>query len=256
VTTSEKRWQLGDTVVLRNTGLFVGEVWGSPHIVIEDRDDCVTLFRPEGTQWASSHLETGDYRNFEPTRMDMLRLMFPGRRYAVELYFDTGNAPPYPIFEGTGRFRGWKVNIEAPFVRTDIGFDTNDDIIDLFVRPDGSWYWTDEPELDFWVRHGGFTEEDRGRIIAAAEEAEKLISTSAWPFNHALIDWRPPAFPAIPALPDGWHLLAGADIAPSMGRRHDAWRPGRDADAILDDWAQMLQRHAQDPTTRRSRQSG
>ena len=45
-------WQPGDSVILRNCGFFIGEAWGTPHLVIEDTDERVVLYRPEGTRWA------------------------------------------------------------------------------------------------------------------------------------------------------------------------------------------------------------
>ena len=135
--------------------------------------------------------------------MDVLRLMYPGRRYAVEFYFDTGRAPPYPDFVGEGRFRGWKVNIEGPLRRTEIGFDTTDDMLDIFVRPDRSYYWTDRDELEYWVQIGAYTKEDRARFFAAGREAQALVDARLSPFDDEWTDWRPPASSRRPALPEG-----------------------------------------------------
>jgi hypothetical protein len=241
----------GDSVVLRNTGLFVGEVVGTPHVVIQDTDDLVVLFRPEGTRWAVWDLERQQFKEVPPTRMDMLRLMVPGRGYAVELYFDTGRGAPYGIFAGAGRFRGWKVNIEAPFRRTAVGFDTIDDILDLFVNPDGSYYWTDEDELTFWVNVGGYWEEDRRRFFNHGFEAETLIKARQSPFDGEWIDWQPPADVGLPTLAEGWQFEPGAEITLSTGRRFDAWREGQDVEAVIQAWWHLLDSHRDDPLRRR-----
>jgi len=251
-----KSWAPGDSVVLRNTGFFVGEVWGTPHVVISDTEELVVLFRPEGTDWAVWLADERRYREVSPSRMDMLRLMYPGRSYAVELYFDTGRAPPYPDFVGEGRFRGWKVNIEGPLRRTDVGFDTTDDMLDIFVRPDRSYYWTDADELEYWVRHGGYTKADRARFFAAGREAQALISVGAAPFDDEWTDWRPPAGFRRPSLPEDWQFEPGAEIICSTGRRYDAWRPGQDVRAVIEEWRRLLDFMREDPLRRRFVPSG
>ena len=98
---SEKRWQPGESVILRNTGFFVGEAWATPHIVVQDTDELVVLYRPEGTRFEVWDLIEQRIAPMRPTRMDMLRLMWPGRYYAVELFFDAGRGtPPYSHFGG------------------------------------------------------------------------------------------------------------------------------------------------------------
>ena len=199
------------------------------------------------------HLEEQRLKAVPPTKMDMLRLMYPGRGYAVELYFDTGRGAAYSVFEGEGRFRGWKVNVEAPFKRTAIGFDTIDDIIDLFVRPDGSWYWTDRDELDYWVKVGGYREEDRERFMARGFAAEALIEARQAPFDDEWTGWEPPVGFGRPGVPEGWQFIEGADITLSTGRRYDAWRPGYEVQAVIEGWYRTLDRFHNDPSLRRFR---
>jgi hypothetical protein len=179
--------------------------------------------------------------------------MYPGRGYAVELYFDTGKGAPYSMFsEGKGRFRGWKVNMEAAFRRSDIGFDTIDDILDIFVNADdGSWYWTDEDELAYWVEVGAYTVEERGRFFASGFAAEELIRSRLSPFDKEWTEWQPPAKYESPSLPEGWQFLPGADFTLSTGRRYDAWRPGQDVERIIAGWWSRLDQHAGDPFLRR-----
>jgi hypothetical protein len=200
-------------------------------------------------------LEEQGFKEVRPTRLDMLRLMFPGRGYAVELYFDTGNGPPNAIFTGEGRFRGWKVNVEAPFSRTSVGFDTIDNTLDIFVRPDRSWYWTDEDELAFWVDNGGYTPEESDGFYRDTSEAEQLVKAGQPPFDDQWVDWRPPPGLALPSLPQGWQFVPGAEITAGINRRYDAWRPGRDVASVIEAWYRLLDAHHRDPESRRSRGS-
>ena len=227
---SPRQWRPGDAVVLRNCGFFVGEAWATPHVVIEDTDERVVLYRPEGARFQIWSLDAQRSIAFRQTRMQMLRLMYPGRRYAVELYFDSGTGTtPYALFGGESRFRAWKVNVEAPFRRTSQGFDTTDDFLDIIVRPDHSWYWKDEEQFQRWVHAGAYTSEDAERIYAGGRNAERLIETAQSPFDDEWTDWQPPARVRMPMLPSGWQHLPGVDITLSTGRRYDDWRRNRRA---------------------------
>src|SRR5258708_7659187 len=55
---------------------------------------------------------------------DTLRLMFSGRSHSVWL-----------TWRPDGGFVGYYVNLEEPFRRTRIGFDTNDHTLDIVVTP-------------------------------------------------------------------------------------------------------------------------
>ena len=58
------------------------------------------------------------------------------------------------------RFAGWYVNLEAEWVRTPIGFDTRDLILDVTVADDlSSWCLKDEDELQ-WAQDEGIVSAD------------------------------------------------------------------------------------------------
>ena len=66
----------------------------------------------------------------------------------------------------------------------------------LIVRPDGSYRWKDEDELEQAAAVGLL------EPAAVREEAARVLRE--WPFPTGWEDWRPdPAWP-IPQLPDGW----------------------------------------------------
>jgi hypothetical protein len=226
-------------------------------VVIEDTDDRVVLYRPEGTGWAIWSFDDQTMRYPSPTRMDVLRLMFPGQSYAVELYFATETGEAYSDFDHIhGRFRGWKLNVEAPFRRTVHGFDTTDDVLDIFVEPGGTWHWTDATELDFWVRDGAYSHDDYAHFYATAEAVEPLIAAGHPPFDDEWIDWQPPPGLASPALPDGWHLLPGCEIALSSKRHYKEWRAGLDAttvETVIASWRSLIRDNRAEPAKRRFR---
>jgi hypothetical protein len=222
---SEKRWQTGETVVLRNTGFFVGEAWATPHIVVQDTDELVVLYRPESTRFEIWDIIEQRIVSTRPTRMEMLRLMWPGRYYAVELFFDFGRGTrPYTHFGGPDRFRAWKVNIEAPFQRFDLGFDTTDHFLDIIVRPDRSYFWKDHEYVRMWHSRGAYTREEVERLYEAGKTMEPQIEAGESPFDGEWTGWQPEASLRKPVVPAGWQTHPGVEVTLGLGRAWDAWR--------------------------------
>jgi hypothetical protein len=88
------------------------------------------------------------------------------------------------------------VNFEQPLRRSRVGFDTFDEKLDLIVRPDGSYRWKDEDELE-QAAALGLVDADEVRA-----EAQRVIRE--WPFPTGWEHWRPdPSWP-VPQLPAGW----------------------------------------------------
>lgn len=104
------------------------------------------------------------------------------------------------------RFDGWYVNLEQPWRRTPVGFDTRDDVLDVTVSDDLSeWQLKDADELEFAVEVGVIAAEEAESIHTAAESAIDDITRRAWPFNDTA--WRdaPPSHTLQTAtLPDAW----------------------------------------------------
>jgi len=90
----------------------------------------------------------------------------------------------------------WYVNFERPLRRTPLGVDTFDEKLDLIVRPDGSYRWKDEDELE-QAAAVGLLDPD-----AVRAEAQRVLDE--WPFPTGWEDWRAdPSWP-VPQLPEGW----------------------------------------------------
>jgi hypothetical protein len=209
-------------------------VQARPHRVVVDGPDVVALFQPEGTPMPRWSLETQSYLpNPPPSRGDIVRLLFRGKGYDVTLFFQPqGEAPWFydGLFEGTGLVRGWRerrktegtseyqvqkvwepgtlrgwyVNIDLPYVRKPYGFDIVDQTLDIVVRPDGSWYWKDEDELEMARAAGALSPADEARIWAAGEEVVALIEEREPPFDETWARFEIPDRSPIAAFPDGW----------------------------------------------------
>ncbi|WP_049564762.1 DUF402 domain-containing protein [Streptomyces sp. SBT349] len=117
----------------------------------------------------------------------VLQLQRPGEGYAVWARWEEG------------ALREWYVNFQAPFVRTDRGFDTLDHELDLIIPGDGSPYrWKDVDHFEERVRAGGFTAAEERGVRAAASRVVDLIERGACWWERWR-EWRAPAGWDVPA---------------------------------------------------------
>ncbi len=171
-----KRWQPGDVVVLRS--VWWGRIWDArPFGVVHDLPDQVALFMPAGSQWlkamSSRHrvlrFPTASDMDWElaavspPWKTNILRLSVPGSDHSVLLIWD----------EGFREMRLWYVNLEEPLRRTSVGFDYQDQFLDVEISPDrSSWRWKDEDELQEAVELGVISSERASELRA---EGKRVI---------------------------------------------------------------------------------
>jgi hypothetical protein len=181
-----------------------------------DTPELVVLFQPEGTVIERFDFEDGSAITPLTVRMNILHLMFPGLSHAVLLYFDAGTGVP-PWFEKhfswpDGEFKGWKIDLESPFKRTPLGFDITDNMLDVIVRPDFSWYWKDEEGLARRVRQGLYTAQEAESFYADGRQAIQAVEKREPPFSDPWPEWRPDASWSIPHAPADWEKLPGVNI--------------------------------------------
>lgn len=107
------------------------------------------------------------------------------------------------------RFTGWYVNLEQPWSRTVVGFDSRDDVLDITASADLSeWQLKDVDELEFAVEVGVVTRAEAGAVRSAAESAVDDLVHRRWPFDEATWERLRPQELLRPAgLPDGWDLV-------------------------------------------------
>jgi len=196
-TAGSRRFQPGDEVVVRYITRMDGRVGMSwPYRVVQDDDELVALYIPAGATYMQWHTPPGDERRLVEARWrrDVLRLMFPGRAYSVWLFW-----------EGSPRrFTTYYVNLEEPFRRTPIGFDTNDHTLDILVAPDLTWSWKDRDDFEGLIASGNFSPEFGEAVERAAREALDLIEGGKSPFCDGWDGWTCPESWATPALHPRW----------------------------------------------------
>ncbi|MBI3648896.1 MAG: DUF402 domain-containing protein [Actinobacteria bacterium] len=198
-------WRPGDAIVLR-------EVWASlvfaarPALVVQDEPDQQMFFLPGGVRCGAPVGKDGD------------ELRVPDRPWRLEVR-ERGPSPilsfawpeiPYSVLLWSAGTEGrvWYVNMQAPLVRTPIGFDTVDHALDVLVALDRSgWTWKDEDELTDAVAHGLFTKEEAASFRRWGGLAVERIVLREPPFDRDWESWAPdPGWP-VPELPEGWDRL-------------------------------------------------
>lgn len=232
--TEEPSWPIpapGSVVVLRQTGHHhtpigspethrVGITYAWPYRLIEASPELIALHMPVGTRIPRFDLSDHDHQldsfvhgshpSLEFRRGDVLRLKEPGSLHSVWLHWSTGPERA---------FLGWYVNIEAPWIRTSIGFDTSDLAVDVLIAPDGELTVKDEDQLDDWTAVGVFTPAERIRIKAEVALVIGKVRAAAWPFDGAWSTWRPESESMpLPVAPDGWERIPGVDYAHFINR--------------------------------------
>ena len=191
------RREPGEPIVRRD--VWHGEVmfgWGG--IVVQDTDDLLALYMPEGAPLAFAadffgepHPWSGRDRWYGH---GVVQLHRPGAMHSVWVFW-----------EGPARrFAGWYLNLEEPWRRTLLGFDTQDLELDIVVSADGSWSFKDDEQLDPWVVRGRWTSEEVAEIRAeGARLGAELDAGRRW-WSDEWATWQPdPAWPP-PVLPEGW----------------------------------------------------
>lgn len=171
-----------------------GRVWRAQACrIVEESAELVALWIPAG---APAKVPAGGLRipgeeweleDTAPSR-DQLCVARRGRAHSIFLFWDDG-----------WELGHWYVNFERPLRRSPVGFDTFDEKLDLIVRPDGSYVWKDEDELE-QAAAAGLLDPD-----AVRAEAARVLEE--WPFPTGWEDWRPDSAWPVPRLPDGWELV-------------------------------------------------
>jgi hypothetical protein len=233
---------IGDPALIAGIPFLAGGViqtiMARPYVVIEDSAALTALYQPPGVPLPRWHVAEGRLLDQVRTaRGQSLRLLYPGRAYDITLFFEASDSPWYydAMFGKTGlqsgwradrdalgtaetegamtrthnAFRGWYVNMQTPFRRAGVCFDIADRVLDIVVRPDRTWYWKDEDELELCVSRGACTPAEAEEIRRAGREAVDLIESRSPPFDDRWAVWKPPEdlIVTIDQIPDGWQFL-------------------------------------------------
>lgn len=198
------RWKPGQAVVRRE--ILGGDPWlGWMVNVVEDTPDLLATYSPPGSPF---HFPVGDWPTEDGRHpwydygcwlgQGTLMLQRPEDHYAV-----------WHSWDGPGReFSGWYVNLESPFARTGIGFDTQDFELDIVMAPDRTWALKDVELL--WQRHaeGRFTLAEVHYILDLGDTIGQMLDSGSWWWEDAWTAWSPDPEWTIPTMPAEWHSVA------------------------------------------------
>jgi hypothetical protein len=203
-------WAPGDVVVRRE--VWQGRPWlANTLYVVEDTDDLLVLYQPEGSPWGFGPGEdwptvTGRHPYHGRTGWvgeGTLGLHRPGDPYAVWVYWRR------PARD----FWGWYVNIQTPVRRTAIGIDSLDLELDLLVSPSLEVTVKDEDHVALSAALGRFTEEVAVRIHAVGAELRSMIEGGERWWDDRWAAWQPTPDLLQPApLPARWLDVPVADV--------------------------------------------
>mgnify|MGYP005624601723 CR=1 FL=1 len=208
------RFEPGDHITLRN--VFQGRVQTVfPSIVVTDTPELVVTWLPMDTpilngvtdanaanDGGKGHLSAETMAAKEWTMAPRnwhtsgtLRLKNPRSMWSLWVFFEP---------EMTG-VRGWYINIDAPYKRTHLGFDTWDMFLDVVVQPDRkTWRYKDEDEFQEAIDAGIFSELEAQNVWDAAAQALQIIAENRKPFNSVWGTWRPDPNWKLPQIPRDW----------------------------------------------------
>ena len=103
---------------------------------------------------------------------------------------------------------GWKVNPEAPWSRTRLGFDTADHVLDAVIEPDfRSWSWKDVEELAEAVSLHLLTPDEAATVRLEAERVLYRLVDGGREEAMKWAAWRPQGAWTTPILDSSWEQV-------------------------------------------------
>ena len=201
-------WQPGDNATLRGVGVKV--FWAYPTIVVQDLPDLIALYMPAGvlgkdtghkpTPQELLAAEKINITDCQWDRTDVLMLIVPGEAFSTYVMWETG----------TKNLVCWYINLQEPIRRTQIGFDTMDNMLDVVVSPDMSeWKWKDDDEFAEAEQVGFYSHETAREIWAEGEKAARLLTSERRDFYQQWQNWQANPEWEIPKLSPLWKKILG-----------------------------------------------
>lgn len=202
-----RRFAPGESVVWRSVDRdtrTVTTVW--PWTVVRDDPAGIALYMPVATVGTHRTGRRGGPR-------DRMLLEWDGgyaektwhTREVIRLYQEGDAFSIWIARDPVTLAVAWRyVNLEAPWLRTPLGFDSRDHWLDLYDEDDDVWRWKDEDELAWLVEQGRVDEAFARRVRADGEEAVRRIQSGATLLREPWGRWRPDPAWRMPALPARW----------------------------------------------------
>jgi predicted RNA-binding protein associated with RNAse of E/G family len=203
-----RRFAPGASIVWRSVDRdkrLVQTVW--PWTVVRDEENGIVLFMPSGTVGKQRtgtrggprdrmllHWD-GGHRDVAWHSTNVVRLYREGEEYSIWVARD----------DATGAVLWRYINLEAPWLRTPIGFDSRDHYLDLYAeREEDEWHWKDEDEVAWLIEQGHIDRAFADATRRAGERAIAHVKSRQSLFDPSWMRWRPDPAWRIPELPSDW----------------------------------------------------
>lgn len=177
-----------------------------PVVVVEDTPELLVTYLPEEAPFAFPPSADGRPHPWHGKRSwhghGVLTLRRPREAYSVMHFW---NGPERS-------FDRWYLNLEEPFRRTSIGYDTQDLELDVWIAVDGSWRFKDEEPLTERVVDGRYTDGQAAATRALGRTIGAMLDRGVHWWGTEWVDFEPDPTWRGRAFPDGWEQ---ADVSPS-----------------------------------------
>lgn len=173
-------------------------------IVLVQHDGCTCMKRtgrrggPGGRQMLPNGWDGGHEALHWAPGHDTVRVHVPGTSHAVIRAWH----------RGAQRFEGWYVNLELPWTRTRIGFDSCDLVLDAVVSDDLMHATLkDEDELAWALEAGTISGSEAELARAEADRVIETLRDGSGLFAADWDQWRPEAGWPVAEIPPDWRSV-------------------------------------------------
>lgn len=199
-----RRFQLGEWVRLRE--VWDGKTWELRRgIIVQDDDAAIAIYTPLATPALVAAGPDGVRLRIPPPEWPMAEVSTPPDRHFLAVHPPGAEHSTLCIWDANWRMLMWYINLESDLQRTEWGFDYEDRMLDVIVKPDMSaWRWKDEDELEEGMSRGHFTPTDAEQFYAEGKRAVERLLARGPPYDVPWEDWRPPPGWTADAAPTEW----------------------------------------------------
>jgi hypothetical protein len=101
----------------------------------------------------------------------------------------------------------WYINLEDPWRRTPVGYDSRDRILDIVVSPDlAEWEWKDEDDFRYRLNEAGARPSAAEAVRSDGLRAVQRLRDSREDYERWRY-WKPDPSWAVPTVVEGWDRL-------------------------------------------------
>jgi hypothetical protein len=206
-----RRFRPGESIVWRSVDRPEGTVttvW--PWTVVHDEPERIVLYLPVGTIGKQRTGERGGPRDRLMVRWDGgHRDMTWHTSNVVRLYREGDDFSIWIARDDASGAVAWRyINLEEPWRRTAIGFDSKDHWLDLWSEPESDvWHWKDDDELEWLVEQRRVDAAYAAGVRESGERAVRRIQAGDTLLHPSWSTWRVDPSWRVPVMPLTWNEL-------------------------------------------------